>query len=63
MATEPEDSTYFVANLTNEKDSDVLHILPSFSILDFEIRITDTVELAILLWLHCCQGGCLADGC
>ena len=43
---EPEDSTYhFVANLTNEKNSNALHILSFFSISDFEILIIDTVEL------------------
>ena len=39
--------TYYfvVANLTNEKDSNALHILHFFSISDFEILITNTVEV------------------
>ena len=46
MATESKDLTYyFVANLMNEKNLNTLHILPFFSILNFEIPITNTVEL------------------
>ena len=47
MAMEPEDLTYyFVANLMNKKDSNALHVLLFFSISDFEILITNTVELS-----------------
>ena len=46
MATEPKDLTYyFVANLMNKKNLNTIHILPFFSILNFEIPITNTVEL------------------